>query len=144
MFIIGSPLETAYALDPKRFNKQMIEARQILAALRGDTKAWSNHPCTLMYRDHDRWLYNYLRCLECVRNREYAMASLFSFTASQRRPPFHTEAYFNQMKRRLYTKDRDFYRQWSDLGESDVNWYFVDGEWRFYLSGKRIGKPSGE
>lgn len=42
------------------------------------------------------------------------------------------------MKRRLYTKDPKYYAVWSYLGTSDENWYFVDGEWRKYVNGKRI------
>ena len=42
VFIIGTPLETAMALDAKRLNKQTIEARQILKAIVGDSKAWAN------------------------------------------------------------------------------------------------------
>ena len=65
-------------------------------------------------------------------------ANIYSINADKIRPPFHTEAYFNQMKCRLYTKDNEHYKQWSHLGESDVNWYYVDGEWRHYQNGKRI------
>lgn len=42
------------------------------------------------------------------------------------------------MKRRLFTKNPKHYKQWADLGFSDENWYFVDGEWRKYVNGKRI------
>ena len=61
-----------------------------------------------------------------------------SLLADSRRPDFHTEEYFDQIKRRLYTKMPEHYDQWEHLGESDVNWYFVDGEWRYYRNGKRI------
>lgn len=40
VFIIGSPLETAMALDGARLRKQIIETQQILNALNG-AKAWS-------------------------------------------------------------------------------------------------------
>lgn len=143
IFIIGSPIETADALDKRRLNKQIIECRQILAAIEGRSKAWANHPCVLMYRGHTSWLYEYLHCLESARH-EYMAASIYSINADKIRPPFHAEAYFNQMKRRLYTKDNEHYKQWSHLGESDVNWYYVDGEWRYYRSGKRIASVSGE
>jgi hypothetical protein len=53
-------------------------------------------------------------------------------------PPFHTQEYLNQMKRRLYTKNREHYKQWAELGESEQNYYYVDGEWRVYENGKRI------
>lgn len=39
VFIIGSPLSTARALDKRRLNKQIIECEQILSALNG-AKAW--------------------------------------------------------------------------------------------------------
>ena len=53
-------------------------------------------------------------------------------------PKFHTEAYFNQMKRRLYTKDKAFYEGFKHLGESFINWYYVDGEWLYYKDGKKV------
>lgn len=58
--------------------------------------------------------------------------------ANKTRPPFHTQEYFDQMKRRLYTKDPVHYAQWASLGTSEDNWYFVDGEWRIYNNGKRV------
>lgn len=143
IFIIGSPIETADALDKRRLNKQIIECRQILAAIEGRSKAWANHPCVLMYREHTSWLYEYLYCLESARH-EYMAANIYNINADKIRPPFHTDAYFNQMKRRIFTKDNEYYKQWSYLGESDVNWYYVDGEWRYYRSGKRIASVSGE
>ena len=143
IFIIGSPIETADVLDRRRLNKQIIECRQILAAIEGRSKAWANHPCVLMYRKHTSWLKNYLQCLESARH-QYMAANIYSLNADRIRPPFHTEEYLNQMKRRLYTKDIECYKQWSHLGESDVNWYCVDGEWRYYRGGRRILSVSGE
>ena len=49
VFVIGSPIETAKCLDPRRLNKQIIECKQILKAIDGETKAWANHPATKMY-----------------------------------------------------------------------------------------------
>ena len=63
VFIVGSPLETAKALDHRRLNKQIIECHQILKALRGETMAWANHPCTLQYKGHEMWLRCYLLTL---------------------------------------------------------------------------------
>ena len=42
------------------------------------------------------------------------------------------------MKKRLYTKAPEHYKQWESFGKSEENWYFVDGEWRIYENGKRI------
>lgn len=137
VFIVGTPFETARALDKRRLNKQIIECQQILDALNG-AKAWSNHPCVLQYRGHKDWLRNYMDCLDLCSNGCVAEARFVSFLCDQARPPFHTEDFFNQMKRRLYTKDNNHYAQWAHLGESEDNWYFVDNEWKVYNNGKRI------
>lgn len=58
--------ESAKALDYKRLGKQRVEAWQILKALRGETKGWTNHPAVLMWRGHEDALEQYGRemCLE--------------------------------------------------------------------------------
>lgn len=137
VFIIGSPLETAKALDKRRLNKQIIECRQILDALNG-AKAWSNHPCVLQYKEHKEWLIAYMHCLEAFYNKDIHKARIWNLYALDNTPDFHTSAYFDNMKRRLYTKNHEHYKQWESLGESYENWYFVDGEWRKYVNGKRI------
>lgn len=143
IFIIGSPLATAIALDSRRLNKQIIECRQILEAIHGRSQAWANHPCTRMYKAYPGWVYSYERSLEHYRRGNPTLAKAWSDEANKSRPPFHTESYFNQMKRRLYSKDNELYKQWSHFGESDVNWYYVDGEWLYYRNGKRITSSEG-
>ena len=137
VFIIGTPFETAMALDPKRLRKQIIECGQILDALKGKT-AWSNHPCVLQYRGYEKWLEIYKGILMSYEKCEFGTAILSNMYADNYRPDWHTYEYYDQMKRRLYTKDPEHYKQWADLGESNCNWYFVDGEWQKYVNGKRI------
>lgn len=139
VFIVGSPFETARALDKCRLNKQIIECQQILDALNG-AKAWSNHPCTLQYRGQELWLYDYMRCLMSHRDGRVFLAELYSGACDCIRPPFHTQEYFDQMKRRLYTKSKEHYAQWAHLGESEDNWYWSQKENKFikYRNGKRI------
>lgn len=79
-----------------------------------------------------------MKCLDCYQRGDIFSAELFSSACNAIRPLFHTGEYFKQMKRRLYTKMPEHYNQWEHLGKSDVNWYFVDGEWRYYRNGKRI------
>lgn len=76
--------------------------------------------------------------IRLLRTRQYKISSVFDVETEQVRPHWHTDEYFNQMKRRLFTKNPKHYKQWADLGFSDENWYFVDGEWRKYVNGKRI------
>lgn len=137
VFIIGTPLETAMALDSRRLNKQIIECGQILDALNG-AKAWSNHPCVLQYRGYEKWLEIYKGILMSYKKCEFGTAILSSMYADNYRPDWHTQEYYDQMKRRLFEKDEEHYKQWSHLGESNENWYFVDGSWRKYINGKRI------
>jgi hypothetical protein len=54
------------------------------------------------------------------------------------KPKFHTHEYLDNMKSRLYTKDPILYSDFSKYGKSEINMYFVDGEWRKYINGKRI------
>ena len=138
IFIIGTPFETAQALDKRRLNKQIIECRQIMKAIKGESKAWANHPCVKMYRGRMTWLYFYLSVLEDYQQGRWMCAEYTSSASKDCTPPFQTQEYFDQIKRRLYTKDNNHYKQWAHLGESDVNWYYVDGEWLHYRSGKRI------
>ena len=150
VFIIGSPLETAEALDSRRLNKQIIECSQILSALHGKS-AWSNHPCVLQYRGYEEWLWMYKEVLyeyylyahnnnatESLKENCFDLFVYWNNKTVGCTPPFHTQEYFAQMKRRLYTKDNNHYKQWAHLGESQENWYFVDNEWRKYINGKRI------
>ena len=135
IFIIGTPLETAKVLDNRRLNKQIIECHQILDAL-NDAKAWSNHPVVLQYRGYEEWLKLYTKVLEEYCNSNYSVAEAIDSVMVP--PSFHNEEFFNQMKRRLYTKDNNHYRQYAHLGESQENWYFVDGCIRKYINGKRV------
>lgn len=138
VFIVGSPLETASALDPKRLNRQIQETKAILASLNG-AKAWSNHPCVLQYRGYEKWLRHYRDCLSFYRRGHHNLAKIESHYATTCHPvEWHTDEYYDQMKRRLYTKDKEHYKQWAHLGESQENWYFVDGECRKYVNGKRV------
>lgn len=147
VFIVGSPLETAMALDKRRLNRQIQETKVILNALNG-AKAWSNHPCVLQYRGHEDWLLHYQWCLESyyrgvtngTLDLEYYDARDESRVCEAYKPTFHTQEYFDQMKRRLFEKDEEHYKQWSHLGKSDINWYWSQSENKFikYRNGKRI------
>lgn len=137
VFITGTPLETAMALSKRHLNNQINEAKIILDALNG-AKAWSNHPCVLQYRGSEEWLRAYKTCLEWYVCGDEAKALWASNLAEYWRPMFHTQEYFDNMKARLYTKNPQHYAQFAEYGTSDYNLYYVDGEWRKYVNGKRI------
>ena len=145
-----TPIKCAMSLDMRRLNKQIIECRQILAAIRGEVSAWRNHPCVKMYAGHTDWLEDYTLCLEAVYINRHVKtediaaedaleeAELWSRMAESLTPDFLTEEFCIQHRRRLYTKDNDTYERFAKYGESEENWYFVDGELWKYVNGKRI------
>lgn len=51
--------ESASALDYRRLGKQRVETLQILRALAGFTRGWTNHPATRMWRGYEAALINY-------------------------------------------------------------------------------------
>ena len=50
---------SAMSLDRQRLGKQRVEVLQILNALTGNSKGWTNHPATAMWRGHERGLAAY-------------------------------------------------------------------------------------
>ena len=72
------------------------------------------------------------------KNGNMVTANYFNEVARDFTPKWHTDEYLTQMKRRLYTKNNNYYFQWKELGESDINMYYVDGMWRYYQNGKQI------
>ena len=51
-------------LDPRRLNKQITEAEQILKALDGTyTKGWIHHPAVLMWKGYENALKEYINVL---------------------------------------------------------------------------------
>lgn len=136
VFIVGTPLYTAEILDKKRLNKQIIECVQLLNAIKGISNAWKNHPCAIQYRDNVEWLENYMLCIKAYRDGDIDNALSFNNRCVEMTPSFHIEEYFNQMKRRLFTKNQEHYKQWRHLGVSNENWYWVDNNWKKYINGK--------
>lgn len=147
----GAPLLCAEILDARRLNKQIIECRQILAAIRGESSAWKNHPVVKMYRDHAKWLEYYMHCLECYKSyqdlydtdlddalHDLELAREWNRVANDTHPLFFDSDFYDQHRRRLYTKSPKDYARFELCGTSDVNWYFVDGEWLHYRNGKVI------
>lgn len=137
VFIVGSPLETAQALDYRRLSKQIIECQQIVDALNGK-QAWHNHPCTLQYKNNIQWLLMYKGVLTTYRDKMFEQAEILNNHALKITPTWHNQAYYDQMKRRLFTKNPEHYSQWKNLGMSDINCYCVDGVWKYYKNGKLL------
>ena len=152
VFIIGSPLETAMCLDKRRFNKQIAEVKGLLTAIQAikDFRSgtitkeefkkvgYTHHPATLQMFNHTQWLRFYNATLLAYKDYDYELIDMMNEEALKLTPSFFNQEFFNQHKRRLYTKDPVHYAQFAEYGTSEDNWYFVDGEMRIYRNGKRI------
>lgn len=64
----NSFVRSAQTLDRQRLGKQRVEAWQILRALLGETKGWTTHPATLMWRSYEAalCLYAIAMCEEWI------------------------------------------------------------------------------
>lgn len=141
VFVVGSPLETAMALDKARLRKQIIECHQILAAIHGEGKGWIHHPVVLMYSEPNsvRWLQMYADILEGYLSGYTGLVEA-DREARLITPPFHTPEFIKQMKRRLYTKNPEHYKDWDEFGESQDNYYWSPTKkaWLMYRNGKHL------
>lgn len=135
--------------DYKRYNKQIIECKQIINANLGLSNAWKNHPVTLMYKDHIEWLKLYIKCFETYKmyiKSDFEIGSdglinaakEYSDKADKICPKFISNELCDQHKRRLYTKDKKLYSCFEQYGISDENWYIVNNKLIKYINGKKL------
>lgn len=136
----ASPYKTALVMkgDFKRFNKQILETKQIIAAIEDPTKGYANHPVTKMYTNDVEWLRFYLDTFEWVKLGDLNEAKLASCQANLIRPEWMTDELCDQHKRRLYTKNPVLYKCFEEYGTSLENHYVVNGELKRYINGKII------
>lgn len=132
------PIKVVECLDHSRRNKQLIEVKQILAAIDGKSEAWKNHPVVKMYAPYREWLDRYRLCFDHWISGRESTAAWWSNHADLIRPDFLTEAFCDQHKRRLYTKAPNFYKDFEKYGKTNENWYFLDGSIVKYVDGKRV------
>ncbi len=136
IFLTGTVADTADDLDVKRFNKQIVECQWIINMAEGKTKP-SNHPAYLMYKDHIDWVKKYKECFIAYKNKDYELCKRLSNEADMIKPDFLCEELYTNFKRRLYTKDPEFYKRWEHLGKTEANYYYVDNKWWKYENGKK-------
>lgn len=129
------------ALDKATLKSQIREAYVILAAIHGECEDWIHHPVVLMYSEPNsvRWLQMYADILE-----GYLDGSTWLIEADREAreitPAFHTPTFVENMKRRLYTKNPEHYKQWAKLGTSEEDWYWSPTQqgWIVYREGEQI------
>jgi hypothetical protein len=126
-------------LDQKRLVKQLLECRQIMAALAGETKGWVNHPATKMWRGSEVYLYYYARAVKnemALRGYSYEknwaelnrLVELFDWDVDE--PAwFHDSEYIKVMythRGRLFIKNEELYPLWSEQGKHYTDYVCCD------------------
>jgi hypothetical protein len=116
---------SAKSLDNKRIGKQRVETYQILRALLGESKGWTNHPATKMWRGHEFQLYEYQNaiCAEWSRRgfKDTVMESTRNLIMEKGvRPTYNAPEWAGipalaiTHRANLYIKDPIFYAKFED------------------------------
>lgn len=106
-------VESVRALDDKRLGKQRVEALQILNALQGKSRGWTNHPATRMWRGHEQALRVYHdHCIDEWVSRGFrnSMPRLAEVGSPYDLPVWFGDPEFHRSHRsNLLRKDPEFY-----------------------------------
>ena len=126
------PFSVAKVLDLRRLRKQILECDWLIGGVKNNTRA-IYHPITQMYKGNLDFIEHYRDCLKL-----YLQGSPLSLSESYKAldctPDFLKDAdwYFDNFKKRLYTKDPVYYAGFSRWGQSYSNYYYVGGVWKEY------------
>lgn len=124
--------ESAMALDNKRLGKQRVETLQILNALAGHSKGWTNHPATRMWRGYESQLiiYGVTMCSAWIARGfqdtcfEKILGMTKEFKPNTNRPPWLGDQRLHiSHQSNLVRKDPDFYGQKFDV-DPDLPYYW--------------------
>jgi len=111
-------VESLMTLDWKRLGNQRVETKQLLRALTGETRGWSNSPAARMWRGHEGALAQYgsISCRLWVLQHGYEDNLLPYFEELEKRFPNHRKPMWWGDARvhishqsNLVRKDRDWY-----------------------------------
>lgn len=134
-------INVAKCLDKRRLHKQIVECKQIIKAITGESEAWKNHPIVKMYSNDLEFVETYLETLEYYwklkQKGEDIEDDLELCSLNERAncllPTFINNEYLATMKGRLYVKDLIYYSDFAHYESfGHQNMYFVDGEWKYY------------
>lgn len=111
--------KSARVLDRARLGKQRVETKQILMALNGESKGWTNHPATRMWKGYESALaaYGAIMCSEWI-TRGYSDSLSDWFIVKMDSDPMRypwwlgDPAFHASHRSNLLRKDRAWYEQW--------------------------------
>lgn len=123
-------------LDYKRLGKQRVETKQILRALRGETKGWVNHPAVKMWRGYEGALVQYgIACCRVWKMCGYTDNMLPYFLElaveypNHDMPPWFGDPDFHRSHQsNLVRKDEAYYRQFYPDVPDDLDYVWPTTE----------------
>lgn len=105
----------AQVLDKQRLNKQKVEASQIISALTSkESRGWTNHPATLMWKKHVPALKYYFNCMvDEIKERGMNNSMKKYKIEDEISKPWwiHCEIMRYSHRASLYRKNKEFYRE---------------------------------
>lgn len=129
-------INVAKCLDKRRLHKQIVECKQIIKTITGESEAWKNHPIVKMYSNDLEFVKMYLGVLEKYWEDNEKITknlAILNEAARIKLPSFINNEYLATMKGRLYVKDPVHYADFAHYESfGHQNMYFVDGEWKYY------------
>jgi hypothetical protein len=142
--------DSAEVLDTKRLVKQLLEGRQIMTVLAGEStsKGWSNHPAVNMFRGYEATLYSYLRAIrQEMEDRGYkweknwaVIQDIYDRNYKGMKQPWpywmKDKDQWNKVvtthKGRLWEKDPIHYAQYEKEGKTFMNYVCCPGKCTYY------------
>ena len=129
-FISSDPKITASVLDDRRLGKQRVEAHQIINVLLANNGGgWSNHPCTLSWKDHIPALQDYYNCivLEWIKRGKNNNMQLYTITEPIIYPDWcYNIKIHHSHQARLIQKMPDFYTcKFTDIPSYCLNYGYI-------------------
>lgn len=112
--------KSAEILDKKRCWKQVIEAKQIISVLEGETTAWRNHPAVRMWEGYIDALKYYFDMMLQYAKGKHNIQTKYQYILQGKFTPLDfrnikypwwlgDEDFHRAMRARLIEKDREFY-----------------------------------
>ena len=131
--------ESLKSLDYRRLGKQRVEAMQILNVLLGrtETKGWSNHPITKMWKGYENALKQYHNeCIDEWIGRGYNNNMEYETIEGDIVYPnwLGNDLFHSSHRANLLRKDREYYSKfmWTEDSESPYAWFDTEKE-QWYL-----------
>ena len=131
--------ESLKSLDYRRLGKQRVEAMQILNVLLGrtETKGWSNHPITKMWKGYENALKQYHNeCIDEWIGRGYNNNMEYETIEGDIVYPnwLGNDLFHSSHRANLLRKDQEYYSKfmWNENPENPYAWFDTDKK-QWYL-----------